>query len=256
MEQYTKMIEYFFTGGEKKSRILRIVALVVSIILVHSITSALWNTYLDFSMPIIFPLIIDFVVICIFAVYGFIIYGKKEAQDISEKLAINKQHFTYDEATRTVNLIKRGMPIKDAFDIVEVYNFKVKHEELKLHVGAVSVGGVTTGGAYTTGGNNVITDFSKAGVYKLEYFGQSVVHIQLNRDDFEKAMQSPIARFLNQSTRQIDVEKPVSYTAQETQAMINNFYSTGYVGNDSRCYRAYGEIAEIIRWLSSPERTN
>lgn len=182
-----------------------------------------------------------FWVLCIGAVIGVYYlytktpaYQKKKAAREAEKAELDSL-LSFDKETGVLTLHKRSPLVAKFINIRESNDVFVKYEPVKLHVGAATVGGVTTGGAFTTGGYNYIGAEKKNGLCTLEYGtnGDRIRKIQLSSEDFADAKQSIIADYLNSEKQQIDVIVDVVLDEWERKQALENYKTTGYVGNQA-----------------------
>lgn len=155
----------------------------------------------------------------------------------------------YDATTHTIHLFKRDRRLADYFKIKDDHNIHVKYEPEKLHIGAVTVGGVTTGGTYTTGDYNYIAGTSKSGFAQLEYKGNIVFYIQLNKDLYNQAKKSAIVEYLNHDTKQIRVCGNGEFTQADIEKMITNYKTTGFGGNFDQTKATFAQCEQIVAWM-------
>ena len=122
---------------------------------------------------------------------------------------------------------------------------------------AATVGGVTSGGFFTTGGYNKVVGETKSGKYSLRFEGKIVSSIRLSADLYEQAQRSAIAKYINESTKCIDVLTKVERTKEETEALLANALNlatgtaleSGMVLDDWRGFPSKEKCQEIRDWL-------
>ena len=152
---------------------------------------------------------------------------------------------------------KRGKMWSDFIKIVAIKNTYLGYEPKKLHYGSATVGGVTSGGFFTTGGYNKVVGETKSGKYSLRFEGKIVSSIRLSADLYEQAQHSAIAKYINESTKCIDVLTKVERTKEETEALLANALNlatgtaleSGMVLDDWRGFPSKEKCQEIRDWL-------
>lgn len=152
---------------------------------------------------------------------------------------------------------KRGNMWSDFIKIVGVKNTYLGYEPKKLHYGSATVGGVTSGGFFTTGGYNKVVGETKSGKYSLRFEGKIISTISLSSDLYEQAKHSNIAKYINESTRRIEVFTKVQRTKEETEALLANAtklatgvaLESGMALDDWRGFPSKEKCQEIYKWL-------
>ncbi len=214
--------------SEKKSRLLLAVPLILGIV----------------CLPIMPLLSVIFFALFIF----FMCIRISVKKDLGVNYELN-EIIRYDATTYTIHLFKRDHRIADYVKIKDARNIHIKYEPKKLHIGAVSVGGVTTGGAYTTGGYNYVSGTTKSGFAQLEYKGNIVHYIQLNKDLYNQAKNSPVAEYLNHDTKQIRAHGNGEFTQADIEKMLTNYATTGFTGNFDQTKATFAQCEQIVAWM-------
>ena len=202
---------------------------------------------------VLLPAIIWFIV---FAIW-FIVAGRDNKKDIERDRKIEAAYdelTSYDKNTRVLTVKRRSTLIAHLITLEENHDVNVKYEPLKLHVGAVTNGGVTSGGAFTTGGYNYIDSARKNGLCTMYYRGSSVRSIQLTSEMYEAASRSAISRYLDSSEQQIIVEHQREKFVLDHG--VEQYQKTGYIGNiaanDGKPTVEKGMM--ILEWLAIPKK--
>ncbi|MBQ4427937.1 MAG: hypothetical protein II881_09370 [Oscillospiraceae bacterium] len=152
----------------------------------------------------------------------------------------------------TLVVKERKMDVGKIVTIMDDYNPVVKYEPEKLHIGAVTVGGITTGGTYTTGGNYYVAGKEKTGHYRLVCKDNTIYKIQLSDEQFKLAQKSRINKYLNEEKKQIMVVDEVSLTASEMIEYVATAKSSGYLTGGEvgkKGFPSYEKCREILSWL-------
>lgn len=180
------------------------------------------------------------------------VYSVKVKKDIDElNETVDKLVYYPDSKNKGTLYVKATDPVlAKAFSIEAHMNYTMGHEDAKLHVGAVTVGGVTTGGAYVTEGYNYVSGREKSGKYKLLFRGESVALIKLPAALYQRAKESPIADYLEDGCC-IRVIQPVR-SVLEQEAILAEYKRTGYVGNHPELYPTFEKATAILNWLTTP----
>ncbi len=108
------------------------------------------------------------------------------------------KYMTFDAKKKEISIIKRGNMLRSVIRIQEVTEREKEYAPEKLHLGAVTVGGVTTGGIYKTGG---VYDGKaiETGKYALVYNGIRIEKIKLPPELKKMAEESDIKQYLDGS---------------------------------------------------------
>ena len=181
-------------------------------------------------------------------------YQRKKAALEAKKKELESL-VSFNKETGVLTVHKRSALLANLIKIQESNDIYVKYEPIKLHVGAATVGGVTTGGAYTTGGYNYISAEKKNGLCSLRYGadGELIRKIQLVQEDYQEAVQSIIADYLNAEKQQIDVVLDVQLDEFERTQALSNYKTQGYVGNKAahKGYPTLEKGLKIMDWLTT-----
>lgn len=204
-----------------------------------------------------------FILAIVFVIAGITRGVKVGKEQIQREESLKREvamMLSYDSST--INLKKRGSKLRSFFSIQEAYNYTVGYTPETLHIGAVSVGGVVSGGTFKTGDEHFISDRQKSGRYMLMYKNGSdegmVTKIKLSNELFEKAKNSPIAMYLNEAEKQIDVHESYKMSdferrmlAQDVANRLDKMYVNkgAYATNISNDYPTEEKCRKILNWI-------
>lgn len=121
---------------------------------------------------------------------------KKEQEKQRKEL---EKYATFYEYDHSLVLHQRSPELAKYIKIKERIKYDISYEPEKLHIGSVTVGGVTTGGTYKTGGYNYISGEHKTGLYRLEYFDNTIWKIKFDDAMYQEVIQSPIKQYLDEN---------------------------------------------------------
>lgn len=164
----------------------------------------------------------------------------------------------------TLYLKNKGVVWKKFIKVRKVKNFYLGYEPEKLHFGSATVGGVTSGGFYTTGGYNKVVASSNSGKCELEFTGdanilnKTIRVIRLSDELYAEAQKADIAKYLNPTTKSIEMFDKVIRTKGEVDVLINNAMklvngvplTSGMAIDDTRGFPTYQKCKEILDWMS------
>lgn len=164
----------------------------------------------------------------------------------------------------TLYLKNKGVVWKKFIKVRKVRNFHLGYEPEKLHFGSATVGGVTSGGFYTTGGYNKVVASSNSGKCELEFTGdanilnKTIRVIRLSDELYAEAQKADIAKYLNPTTKSIEMFDKVIRTKGEVDVLINNAMklvngvplTSGMAIDDTRGFPTYQKCKEILDWMS------
>lgn len=197
------------------------------------------------------------VIFLIFSIVFMVVQISKAAED-SKKTKINKKAdelkslATY-EYDGTLKLWKRSPDLASIISIADDQNIVTAYNPEKLHVGAVSVGGVVSGGAFTTGGNHYIAHSEKSGKSKLVYGGDRRIinKIWLPAELFAQAEKSSIAQYLDKNKQQISVVDDVWLSQFDLMWKQANLQAgnLGLTDAEKRGYPTYEKCLAILNWI-------
>lgn len=89
--------------------------------------------------------------------------------------------------------------VVDNIAMKDAHNVNIAYDPVKLHIGAVSVGGVVSGGAYTTGGKNYVSSIEKSGQVDLTFLDETVFEICFPSEFKSIAKQTEVKRYLKKN---------------------------------------------------------
>lgn len=202
-------------------------------------------------------LFLGYLVASFVAVVVLVISIRQATRETDKKELLNLIA-SYDPQTSSIKLSGRSTELKPYLKATKSYDLSMAYEPEKLHIGAVSVGGVTTGGTYKTGGYDYISSIKHNGMYKIEFLvdktndiWHTVNTIQLSNALYEEAKNSSIAQYLNHEKKAIEVKCDVYHTQDEIKRA---FDSKGYGSEWSKLANSglpTREKAEkIIQWIT------
>ena len=167
------------------------------------------------------------------------IESNKAVEQRNRIYALEKEALEYDEKTGILNLYKRAPSLKIFFRLVDNRDVSLGKTEEKLHIGAVSVGGVTTGGTYVTGGDYVTVVGKKNGTAILAYRNHPIMGIKLSDELYEALKHSEI----------------FSYCDEDKIIRTCGGYKTGSSFDPSKVYNinfySRGKLENIYSWITS-----
>lgn len=201
-----------------------------------------------------FLLIAVGIIVIIFAIY----------KAVTIQVAYNSIKDCFSSNDGTLYLNSKGVVWKKFIKIRKVKNSYLGYEPEKLHFGSATVGGVTSGGFYTTGGYNKVVASSDSGKCELEFTGdanmlnKTIRVIKLSNELYEEAQKANIAKYLNPTTKSIEMFDKVIRTKGEVDALINNAMklatgvplTSGMAIDDTRGFPTYQKCKEILDWMS------
>lgn len=163
---------------------------------------------------------------------------------------------TYDSNNRVLTLKKRGSSLTGALAIKDDKNYFISYKPEKYIYTSATVGGITTGGVTKTGGYNYISGSQKSGKYQILYYDDLVSRIALTEELFLQAKESPIAKYLDESTKEIVVIQPIQ-TSLVTKSLLasGNINAAMNLGmkESKEGYPSYEKCTAILNWICTSD---
>lgn len=162
----------------------------------------------------------------------------------------------YIPAQSVLKVKKRGPELSKAIKILDDKDYTISYKPEEYIFTSATVGGITTGGVDKIGGYSYISGSTKTGKYQLWYIDKLIRRIQLSDTLFAQAKKSPIAEYLDKTTKEIVVISTVS-PSYATQMLLRAGHTNSALDNMRReskaGYPSYEKCIKIMNWLCSDE---
>lgn len=185
---------------------------------------------------------------------------------ITIQRAFNMAKECFSSGDGTLRLDRRGEIWNKFIKIKQAKNLQLGYETTKVHFGFATVGGVTTGGFYTTGGYNKIVSSTNSGKYELmfgnnetssEGHTEPIVRIILTEKLYKEAENSAVAKYLNASSRSVEMHNKVYYSEVDKEILMNKVnklvagapLTSGMSLDYTEGLPTYEKCKEVLDWI-------